>query len=243
MSQLLYIASSFPTVVWTVILGVALIYWVFVILGALDIDLFGDADIDGVSEGGADGVAGGAGEGADAADAADTGTGGGAGILAALGLRRVPLTVSVSFVVLFSWITCLLVLFYAGDWLGALPRWLAGTLLLVASFLLAVPLASLASRPLAPLFQVHGAKRAADYIGSMCTVTTGRVDAKFGQALIEDGGDLLRISVCCDHENNLARHDKALIIDYDKERAAYLIEPMEAVMGKRAGTGEDAQPT
>lgn len=238
MSQLLHIALSFPTVVWTVLLGIALVYWMFVILGALDIDIIGDADLDGAAEGAMEGAAEGAMEGAaegamdGAGDAGDFELEGGAGILAALGLRKVPLTVSLSFLVLFSWIACLLVFFYAGGWLGALPRWIVAPLLLVASLLLAIPLTAIASRPLGPLFKVHRAKRNADFIGSVCTVTTGRVDAKFGQALIEDGGDSLLVSVCCDRENTLSRNQKALIIDYDDRRQAYVIEPMDAVMGK-----------
>lgn len=248
MSQLLQIALSFPTVVWTVLLGIALVYWVFVILGALDIDIIGDADLDGATEGAIDGALDGAAEGAmegaaeGAGDAGDAGLEGGAGILAALGLRKVPLTVSLSFLVLFSWIACMLVLFYAGDWLGTLPRWIMAPLLLVASLLLAIPLASLVSRPLGSLFLVHRGKRNADFIGSVCTVTTGRVDARFGQALIEEGGDSLLVPVCCDRENSLSRNQEALIIDYDEAREAYVIEPLDAVMGKAPRAGARARP-
>ena len=38
MKELLSLATTFPTVVWTVLLGVVLVYWAFVILGALDLD-------------------------------------------------------------------------------------------------------------------------------------------------------------------------------------------------------------
>jgi len=39
-SELLSASLTFPTVVFTVGLGIALVYWLFVRLGALDIDLF-----------------------------------------------------------------------------------------------------------------------------------------------------------------------------------------------------------
>src|SRR5213594_973911 len=41
-------ATQFPTVIFTIGLAVCLVYWLFVLLGALDIDLFhADADIGG----------------------------------------------------------------------------------------------------------------------------------------------------------------------------------------------------
>ena len=46
---------AFPTVIFTGMLGLALFYWIFVILGAIGIDAF-DVDVDGLLEGGADGA-------------------------------------------------------------------------------------------------------------------------------------------------------------------------------------------
>lgn len=53
--NLVSIVTGFPTVVFTVLLGVSLVYWVFVLVGALDLDSHGAA------EGAAKGVAHGAG--------------------------------------------------------------------------------------------------------------------------------------------------------------------------------------
>ena len=39
---------AFPTVVYTVVLGFVLLYWLFVIIGAADLDLF---DLDGAVDG------------------------------------------------------------------------------------------------------------------------------------------------------------------------------------------------
>jgi hypothetical protein len=218
MHQLLHIALSFPAVLFTILLGIALVYWLFVILGALDIDIFGGAevDLDGAAEG-----AGGEGE-----------LGAEAGILSALGLRRVPLTVSFSLLALFAWVICVLLAYYLGGMGEALPGWLLGILILVGSFVLAVPLTALACRPLAPLFEIPEAKSRADYVGSVCTVTTGRVDARFGQARIEDNGTVLLVQVRCDRDNAFARNDQALIIEYDEARQAFVIETMDSVLGQ-----------
>lgn len=220
MLQLLHIALSFPAVLFTVLLGAAVVYWLFVILGALDTDVFGGSELD------VDGAA-------DAGEAGDAG--GGAGLLSALGLNRVPLTVSISLLALFAWVLCVLLAYYLGGLGHLLPGWLLGIAILVGSFLLAVPLTSLACRPLAPLFDVPQAKSRADYVGQVCTVTTGRVDAKFGQARIEDDGNVLLMQVRCDRDNEFTRNAQALIIDYDDARQAFVIENMDSVLGKKPG--------
>ncbi len=53
MEQFLQVAFGFPTVIYTVLLGLSLLYWSFVIFGAVDIDMFGGAD--GAAEGGVEG--------------------------------------------------------------------------------------------------------------------------------------------------------------------------------------------
>jgi hypothetical protein len=226
MNQLLDVTLAFPTVILTIVVGIALIYWLFVILGALDIDIVGDADVG--DAGGADvGDAGGG----DAGDADADAGGQGGGVWAALGLGKVPLTISISLIAFFAWVFCVVLMIYLGD-LG-LPRWLVGSLVFAGSLVLAVPPAALLARPLAPVFVVRTAMKRADIIGMVCTVTTGKVMADFGQARLEDGGNDLLIQVRCDRSDVFSRHDKALIIDWDEAREAYLIEAMDSVLGKK----------
>ena len=60
MTELLDASLRFPTVIFTIGLGIALVYWVFVLIGALDIDLFGAdlGDIAGTGKGGAEALKG-----------------------------------------------------------------------------------------------------------------------------------------------------------------------------------------
>lgn len=243
MNQLVDAALQFPTVVFTIALGVAMVYWLFVLLGALDLDLFGDADVSGAAKGVGEALTGGgkgAGEalagGAKAAGEALTGgakaaghglgdsdggvDGDGGGVWNSLGLGDVPVTISVSLIVLLSWTGSLLVMHHLAGSAG----WLRAVVL-VAAIIVALPIAALLVRPLAPIFAVKEAKSSADYIGHICTITTGTVDDRFGQATIEDGGSVLVIQVRCDRPGALARGDKALMIDFDRERVAYLVEP------------------
>ena len=117
---------QFPTVIFTIGLLVALVYWLFVILGALDIDLLGGADdvsgalkgageaVTGGVKGAAEAVTGGVKGGAEAAHAHDVG----GGLWAWLGLATVPVTVSMSVVLLLTWAGSILAMQYGPHGLG-----------------------------------------------------------------------------------------------------------------------------
>lgn len=48
MQELYTTALAFPAVIYTALLGFVLFYWLLVILGAFDIDILGDSDLDGL---------------------------------------------------------------------------------------------------------------------------------------------------------------------------------------------------
>lgn len=245
MNELLAASLEFPTVVFTIVLGIVLVYWLFVLLGALDIDLFGgdvDVDVSGAAKGIGDVLTGGAKGGAEAfhADAGgDAHAGGdadadGGGVWHGLGLGDVPVTISVSLIVLIAWCGSLLAMHYVAGGAG----W-QRLVVLVVAIVIALPIAALLVRPLAPVFAVQEGKTNADYVGHTCTISTGSVDDNFGQATVEDGGTVLVIQVRCGERGKLARGDKALIIDFDQARQAYVVEPaadMLATSGGSTGT-------
>ena len=137
-----------------------------------------------------------------------------------LGLGAVPLTISVSMIVLVCWCASLLSTTYiAGD-----SAWLRAILFPLV-IIVAFPIASLLVRPLAPVFKIKEGKFNADYVGSLCTITTNSVDTGFGFANIEDGHSLVQIAVRCDKPGKLARGDKALIIEFDPARRTFVVEP------------------
>jgi hypothetical protein len=219
-------ALAFPTVVFTIALGICLVYWLFVLLGALDIDLFGhDADV-----GGGHDVGGHDAGGHDAGDGHDVN---GGGLWNVLGLGTVPLTISISFIVLVCWCMSLLLMHYVGDhgWLRAV--------MVPGALLVSLPVTGLLVRPLSPVFKLREGKSNKDYVGHVCTITTGHVDEGFGQANVEDGGTVLVIPVRCDKPGALARGNKALIIDFDQERQAYVVEPSADMLPEpKQGAGQ-----
>lgn len=245
MNELVVASLQFPTVVFTIALGIVLVYWLFVLIGALDIDLFGgdvDVDVSGAAKGIGDVLTGGAKGGAEALHTGgDAGgdVGGdadgdldGGGLWHMLGLGDVPVTISVSLITVLAWVGSLLAMHYLG-----IGGWLTLVVLVVA-VVIALPIAALLIRPIAPVFVVKEGKSNADYVGHLCTITTGRVDNSFGQATVEDGGTVLDIAVRCDPPGQLTRGDKALIIEFDGERQAYIVEPSKDVLaggGARGG--------
>lgn len=247
MNELLVASLQFPTVVFTIALGIVIVYWLFVLIGALDIDLFGgdvDVDVSGAAKGIGDVLTGGAKGGAEALHAGgDAGgeLGGdadgdldGGGLWHVLGLGDVPVTISASLIIVLAWVGSLLAMHHLG-----IGGWWT-VLVLVIAVVLALPIAALLIRPIAPVFAVREGKSNADYIGHVCTITTGRVDNGFGQATIEDGGTVLDIAVRCELPGKLARGDKALIIEFDRERQAYIVEPSGDML---SGSGRDGEST
>ena len=225
MSELLQASLRFPTVVFTIALGIALVYWLFVVLGALDLDLLGGGHHDLDLGGGHD-------VGGDAGGDADGDVDGG-GVWHSLGLGVVPITISLSVIIVVCWCASLLSTTYiAGD-----SGW-GRAILFPIVIIIAFPIASVLVRPLAPVFRIKEGKFNADYVGSLCTITTNSVDTGFGFANIEDGHSLVQISVRCDKPGKLVRGDKALIIEFDPERRTFVVEPSADMLPPSQGPEE-----
>ncbi|MEO6600257.1 MAG: glycine zipper family protein [Polyangiaceae bacterium] len=144
MTEVLALALSFPCVVYTVLLGVVLVYWLFVVVGAINLgDGSADGALDGFDPEGAigagkgalegaakgalqghlDGMADGVGDvgeigdGGDGVDGGDGDSGDGSAIallVNALHLRSVPATVILSLIITFSWLVCTVAMQVAG---------------------------------------------------------------------------------------------------------------------------------
>ncbi len=222
-------AVAYPTIIWTTLLAVAVLYWLFVILGAVHLDLgadHGGADVGDVHAGDvhAGDVHAGDVHAGDAHADVDTDVdvdGGPLDIVGALRLRSVPMMVSGSFVSLLGW----LLSWAAAEWLGARGA-LWGSVSLAGSFVGALLLTSLAIRPLAPLFKPNVARRRDSLVGKLCVVRTGRVDDSFGEATVEDGGAGLVVRVRVEHGEALGRGEEAVIVAWDEARESFVVAPM-----------------
>ena len=256
MKEVFALAFSFPSVVYTVLLGVVLVYWLFVVFGAINLgDGSADGALDGFDPEGAIGAGKGALEGAakgalqghldgmadGAADMGDTGDGGDVGdgddasegsalaaLVSALHLRSVPATVILSLIVTFSWLVCTVGMQLMSRNLPHGGGALAWLVLLGAP-LLALPLTSIAALPLAKVFKHAPATSRSDLIGKTCVVRTGTVTSTFGEAMLEDGGAGLVLRVRVDRELPVKRGDQMLIVEWDREHESFLVEPVDSL--------------
>jgi hypothetical protein len=234
MQEFLTEILSFPTVVFTVLLGIAAVYWLLVIIGALGLDVL-DADHGGhghdIADGGPDVGHDHAGH---AHDAHPTFIG---WLLGPLKLDAVPLTLVISLIAFFGW----LISHFSGHYLAAShSSWLTEVGLLIAAFVLGVLLTAIVVRPLAPVFRTHPAAHRVALVGKVVTIDTSRVDTTFGMAKAEDGGPGLLVQVRCDHPNELGRGHRALVVSYDEGREVYEVAPLGDILPDRSQTSGSA---
>lgn len=252
LATFLAVALSFPCVVYTVLLGISILYWGFVMVGAVHLD-GGDGALDGAADGAADGIDGGghadAGGHADGGDGGDGGGDGGdadggdategahhgalAAAMASLKLRSAPATLVLSVIVLFSWLFSIFGMQAAAAWAPAGLLGLARFAVLLAAPILALPFTSLAIRPLAKIFVPTHAAKNESLVGKVCTVRTGTVTDRFGEALLEDGGAGLVVRVRVETGETLKRGDQVVIVSYDGDRQEFTVAPMENLLDDR----------
>jgi hypothetical protein len=211
MTEFLDITLSFPPIVFSFGLIVVFLYWLVVILGALDIDAVnlgaeGDAEVDA-----------------------------GGSFWSAFGFGEVPFTVVLSLWITLGWIVTVL----GTTWVRSaedmvIPAAASGTATLVAGIGVGMLGAKLLSGPLSKIFADAPATAHRDLIGKVCVVRTGTVTTESGQAeLAEEDGTIHLINVRRSlHEPEgvddelFSRHSKLVIFDYDESAKVFLVVPV-----------------
>lgn len=247
--HLLEVLFSFPTVAFTAPLVLCLFYWIFVLVGALDLDS-GGGHADGAAEGAADGAGdvghgdvghgdvghghGDAGHGdhghdggdgdadGDGGDGVDDGEGLFASMMSALKLRKVPLTVRLSLLSFFGWLAAGLTTLSVSD-----PGWPLRIGIFFGALVVSVLVTSLVIRPLVPIFDSKEAgHRDAELVGKIAIVSTGSVTETFGQASFDDGGAGLTLQVRAHVPNHIKKGTRCVIVDHDTEKGTFTVEPL-----------------
>lgn len=225
MDSFLQSILAFPTAIFTIALGVVLTYWLFVIIGAVGIDLL-DGNLD--FEAGGKALGGAVEGGAKALGAHDHADHMESGVLSALGFDGIPLTVSVSLVAFISWLLSVLSARPVHAALGPLlPSWLISGVLGLVCFVVGTVSASVAVKPLRPVFVAKKAPGRDSLMGRVCTISSGSVTDRNGHATFEDGGAGVILNVVCARPNTLKRGEPALILAYDAARDVYEVEPVD----------------
>lgn len=210
-----FITAAFApvNVAFTVLLLLMGLYWITVILGVLDVNLF---DID-LPDSGLD------------ADADADIDAGGAGLFRSVLLffyvGEVPTMILVSILILSLWTFSMLGNYYlnpGGSMLVAIPIFLGN---LVASAFVMKLFAMPLRRVYTMLNKDYNAP--ADVIGRIGRVTTTQVTKdKMGQAEMSTKGAPIILNVLSQDDHEFARGEEAVVVSKDNERGTYLIAPV-----------------
>ena len=225
MSEFLAALQAFPTVVFTGLLGLSLLYWLTVIVGALDLDLFG-------------------GHGGDGHDLAPGGHEG-HGFLEFLSLGKVPVAITFSLFALIGWGLGMFAELNLRSWLGTvLPGPLYPALMLAALTVVSGMAAAWLVRPLRPIFTPREEHGEQGLIGRQVKVTSLKADHRFGTALCDNDGPGIIMRVVCRDGVELRRDDMAVVVEYDEAKQVYLIAPFSHVdtSGRATGTTTPVLP-
>ena len=200
---------------FSVLLGLIVLYWLLVALGALDVHLFSDFesdlhhDLD-----------------HDAHHDLDSDLGSFTKILHFVGVGDVPVMVIVSVLGLSMWLGSMIANYYltGGSQLYALA-------LLVPNFLISAIVTRYVTLPMRPLFRSLSKDRGAgeEVLGRVCQIVTSEATPTFGQAEITRSGAPVLINVRTLDDAVLVKGARAAVVRSDAEKGVYYITPMPSL--------------
>lgn len=212
MENFLSTAFSFPTLIFSVLLALISVYWFFTILGLFDIEIL-DFDFDLDME-------------LDYAGEAPP-IGGLAGVMIALGLTGLPVTIIISFIILFAWFFTyisslyLLSLLDVGIWF-----WLATAGTILFALMLSVPVTIFLTKPMQRFFRVSYATKSHELLGESCQVISSEVTATYGEAQLHKKENHFIFQVRNAQKNNIKKGDSVILLEYNQKQNYYLVKQL-----------------
>lgn len=211
MEDFLAIVTSFPVIIYTILLGVMIVLALLTVVGLLDIegpefDFNMDGDIDfSVDAPTVEGLA---------------------GFMLAWGLTGVPITILLCLLSLVGWFICYHAVYFSFDYIpSGLFEYIVGSIFLVGSFYASLPITAFFIRPLKVLFAKPYALSNKNILGHTVIVRSSKVNANFGEATFNDGGAGLLLRVRRREENSLKKGDLAVLVEYSEKDGSYLVAP------------------
>jgi hypothetical protein len=208
MQQMFEVASQFPTVIYTALLAILVVYWLIGLLGLVDLGLAADIDLDVDAD-------------------ADLSVGGLTSFMLTFGLTGVPFTLVISIVILICWLISFYLQFYILSWLpDGWLYYLMGSISDFVVFLVSLPITAMLIRPLKGMFKSVETTTSSNLVGKDATVATASVDLAFGQARVFNDGAEILLNVRCEPQHSLKMGDKVLLIEYQSQSHSYLVVPL-----------------
>ncbi len=209
MNELFTTAVTGVNIIPTTLLGLVILYWVFVIVGALDlssldIDIDGDADLDSIS-------------------------GPLHSIMLLFKIGQLPIGFVISVIILVFWVLSMamhLLPFKTGGILAGI--------IMLPSFVLSIFITKIILSPFEKAFRSRVKSELEEEIIEgrrgvlLCDLTFGRL----GQVEIKRNGSPIIINVKMIKEEELQKGNEVLILKKDEEKDFYLITKLEGVINK-----------
>jgi len=221
MTELFQAAFSAENIIYTVLLVLVIIYWLSVILGALDMNVFDfDIDVDADLDVDLD---------ADVDGGVET-NGWLAGALRFFNFGKLPTMVILSFAILFAWMINLLVNHYFGG--GSL---VFALMLMIPNLFIGLVLTIAITTPLVPVFQqLNTPEEEIDFAGMKCKLTITADKNKKGQAEVIHKNRSLLVYVKVDKDEEgiekIKKGEDAIILRPSKDASYFFIrKPTEIV--------------
>jgi hypothetical protein len=193
---------------YTVFLGLILLYWLAVIVGGLDLDLFNvgidtDVDVDTNMDTAAPGL-----------------SGIGLAVLQFFHVGTVPLMLLLSFLSLSMWAISVLTNYYLHN-----QSPLLALLFFVPNVIVSLFTTKIVTLPFRTVFRsLHDERQAMpEVLGKICVIKTSKVDATSGQAEIIGHGAPLLLNVRTIGDEVLDKGEEALVVQCNEHTNTYII--------------------
>lgn len=238
MDLFLSIITHYPVAIFSVLLIVAVVYWLIACLGFVDLDAGVDVDVPDIGidldipDAGLDidldlDVPDG---GIDVGDGYDVDASGMhgplAGLLLKLRLNGVPLPLVISLIAIFGWLISYFGVLICFNFFGlGILRWILGTVILIVAFVLAIFLTSLTIHPVRKMILKNRAQAVTSrtLVGHSCTIRSP-VGETPGQAVCFEGGADHILLVRSHHKGQtFNKGDKVVLLEYLPDTNSYSI--------------------
>lgn len=204
--------SSFPTVIYSILLVIVMFYWLVAVLGLVDLDVL-DFDIPDVETD----ISG--------SNSADTTTPDVlAGLLIKFGLNGVPVTIVVSFVTAIAWFISYFSMIFLPSFLSdGILHYVVGLPVFFVALTVAVFITASLIKPLRPFFKAATRQSTKHIIGQVAVVRSSTVNETSGEAVLNsDGADLL-LKVRSSADEQFQRGDRIVLLEHISETNTFRV--------------------
>ncbi|MBT6278169.1 MAG: DUF1449 domain-containing protein [Chromatiales bacterium] len=202
--------TSFPTILFTIVLVLCALFWLIACFGVLDIDFL---DLN-------------------AGELSDVSPNALSMLLVHTGLTGVPVPVILTLVSLVGWVISYVLVYFLYPLIGdSLLQYLVGLPILGAALYSGVITTEVVIRPLRKVFRPANQVSVLDVIGQTAIVRTSVVTSTFGEAFLHDGGAGLILKVRATSNAKHTKGDRIVLLEYNESTNHYRVVAEEDFLG------------